>query len=104
MMSNPARGRSLKQRVLTQGVAVALLALVCLLMIFAHRQTVREAAAQGSSEVYQRVYNGWKWSHVYCFRCHGENVLGTLLAPNLTDPQKNTNPRGVSPGSSRGNR
>ena len=88
MTSKPAHCRSLKQRVLTPGLAVALSALVCLLMIFAHRQTVGEAAAQGSSEVYRRVYNGWKWTHVYCFRCHGENVAGTLLAPDLTDPNK----------------
>ena len=39
-----------------------------------------------SSEIYQDVYNGWKWWHVYCYRCHGQDALGTTLAPNLTDP------------------
>ncbi|MBF8300814.1 MAG: Cytochrome c protein, partial [Acidobacteria bacterium] len=24
-----------------------------------------------ASSVYKAVYNGWKWWHVYCFRCHG---------------------------------
>ena len=43
-------------------------------------------AAQSSTEVYQSVYNGWKWWHVYCYRCHGQDALGTTLAPNLTDP------------------
>ena len=44
------------------------------------------AAAQKSREIYQSVYNGWKWWHVYCFRCHGTNAVGTTLAPDLTDP------------------
>jgi mono/diheme cytochrome c family protein len=43
-------------------------------------------AAQPPSEIYQNVYNGWKWWHVYCYRCHGQDALGTTLAPNLTDP------------------
>ena len=28
-------------------------------------------------------YQGWKWFHVYCFRCHGIDALGSNLAPNL---------------------
>ena len=28
-------------------------------------------------------YQGWKWFHVYCFRCHGIDALGSDLAPNL---------------------
>ena len=44
------------------------------------------AAAQNNSELYQSVYNGWKWWHVYCYRCHGTNAVATTLAPNLLDP------------------
>ena len=44
------------------------------------------AAAKKSQETYQSVYNGWKTWHVYCFRCHGTNAIGTTLAPNLLDP------------------
>jgi len=44
------------------------------------------AAAQAGSEVYTNVYNGWKWWHVYCYRCHGMNAIGGSLAPNLIDP------------------
>jgi mono/diheme cytochrome c family protein len=44
------------------------------------------APTQAASEMYQNVYNGWKWWHVYCYRCHGQDALGTTLAPNLTDP------------------
>jgi mono/diheme cytochrome c family protein len=41
-------------------------------------------------EVYQNVYNGWKWWHVYCFRCHGQNASGSTLAPDLSDPTSDT--------------
>jgi mono/diheme cytochrome c family protein len=48
------------------------------------------AAAQGkaadASALYRDVYNGWKWWHVYCYRCHGQNAIGATLAPNLIDP------------------
>jgi mono/diheme cytochrome c family protein len=46
------------------------------------------AAAQGSAEVYKDVYNGWKWWHVYCYRCHGQNAVGGTLAPNLIGPNE----------------
>jgi mono/diheme cytochrome c family protein len=45
-----------------------------------------QAAPQDSSELYQNVYNGWKWWHVYCYRCHGTNAVATTLAPSLIDP------------------
>ena len=28
-------------------------------------------------------YQGWKTFHVYCYRCHGVDALGSDLAPNL---------------------
>jgi mono/diheme cytochrome c family protein len=28
-------------------------------------------------------YQGWKWFHVYCFRCHGVDAVGSSLAPSL---------------------
>jgi len=40
------------------------------------------------SDVYNDVYNGWKWWHVYCYRCHGTDANGTPNAPNLTDPNE----------------
>src|SRR5215510_4401052 len=43
-------------------------------------------SAQASSETYKSVYDGWKWWHVYCYRCHGVDAVGTTNAPNLTDP------------------
>lgn len=43
-------------------------------------------AASAGSAAYKGVYNGWKWWHVYCFRCHGTDALATTLAPDLIDP------------------
>ena len=40
------------------------------------------------SGAYRDVYQGWKWWHVYCYRCHGVDALGTPTAPNLTDPNE----------------
>ena len=54
----------------------------------ARLQSQAPAASQSAREIYQSVYNGWKWWHVYCFRCHGTDALGTTLAPNLTDPNE----------------
>lgn len=33
--------------------------------------------------VSQTVYNGWKQFNLNCARCHGEDVLGTTIAPHL---------------------
>ena len=50
--------------------------------------TVVSAQAQAPSETYKNVYDGWKWWHVYCYRCHGVDAIGTTNAPNLTDPNE----------------
>jgi mono/diheme cytochrome c family protein len=52
-----------------------------------------QAAAQPGSETYRDVYNGWKWWHVYCFRCHGVDAAGTTNAPNLIDPTRQLSAR-----------
>jgi mono/diheme cytochrome c family protein len=43
---------------------------------------------QARAQTYQDVYNGWKWWHVYCYRCHGVDAIGSPTAPNLTDPSR----------------
>lgn len=48
------------------------------------KATAGEPAAM--SDTYRDVYQGWKWWHVYCYRCHGVDALGTTTAPNLIDP------------------
>ena len=40
------------------------------------------------TDTYTDVYQGWKWWHVYCYRCHGVDALGTATAPNLIDPNE----------------
>jgi len=44
------------------------------------RDTVRDSLLVSDS-----VYQGWKWFHVYCFRCHGEDAIGGVnpAAPDL---------------------
>ena len=48
----------------------------------------KATAASAPSEVYKNVYNGWKWWHVYCYRCHGTNAIATSVAPSLIDPNR----------------
>ena len=43
-------------------------------------------SAQAKPDTYKNVYDGWKWWHVYCYRCHGTDAIGTANAPNLIDP------------------
>jgi mono/diheme cytochrome c family protein len=51
------------------------------------RDTVRTVrtvrAGHDSLLVSDDEYQGWKWFHVYCYRCHGTDALGSPLAPNL---------------------
>lgn len=35
-------------------------------------------------EANEQVYTGWKYFQVYCSRCHGDNALGSMAAPDLT--------------------
>jgi mono/diheme cytochrome c family protein len=44
------------------------------------------AQAPAADTTYSDVYNGWKWWHVYCYRCHGTDAIGTTTGPSLIDP------------------
>jgi Cytochrome C oxidase, cbb3-type, subunit III len=47
-------------------------------------QPLRDAYHQAPKDtVTQAVYNGWKQFNLNCARCHGEDVLGTTIAPHL---------------------
>jgi mono/diheme cytochrome c family protein len=70
------------------GVTVAVFVAMLSSAIAAAASQTRAAAAP-PAETYQDVYNGWKWWHVYCYRCHGVDAVGTTTAPNLTDPTLN---------------
>ena len=52
------------------------------------RRASRPAQTTDLSDIYRDVYQGWKWWHVYCYRCHGVDALGTTTAPSLTDPNE----------------
>ncbi len=64
------------------------------LIAWAPHSSARPAAAswavagdttRDSLLVSNQVYQGWKWFHVYCFRCHGEDAIGGVnpAAPDL---------------------
>ena len=45
---------------------------------------LRDAYHQAPHDtVSQSVYDGWKQFNLNCARCHGEDVLGTTIAPHL---------------------
>lgn len=45
---------------------------------------LRDAYHQAPKDtVTQAVYNGWKQFNLNCARCHGEDVMGTTIAPHL---------------------
>jgi cytochrome c len=45
---------------------------------------VTMAVAPGDSLAVNKVeYQGWKTYNTYCDRCHGQDALGSSLAPNL---------------------
>ena len=73
---------------LTGDVTVFLLTLVG--VIWQPVPTLPDAtvSAQAPSNTYKNVYDGWKWWHVYCYRCHGTNAIATTLAPDLIDPNR----------------
>ena len=40
----------------------------------------------------QEVYDGWKQYNLNCARCHGEDVLGSTIAPHLIQSMKPDGP------------
>ena len=57
-------------------------------LVGAALQGIPESKAQETSQVSDVVMNGWRWFHVYCFRCHGVDALGSSIAPNLRESIK----------------
>ena len=84
--------RSAGSRLVGKGLLVACLAWTAGAEAIVHAQARRGSApaaaptaagAAATKETYASVYNGWKWWHVYCYRCHGVNATNATLAPNL---------------------
>jgi mono/diheme cytochrome c family protein len=57
-------------------------------------KAVARPVAFDSLEASQAEYQGWKTFHVYCYRCHGVDALGSDLAPNL---RHSVSPQGSVP-------
>ena len=65
---------------------------LALSLLLALTAAATEAGAQELRDQYhqalrdtvsQEVYDGWKQFNLNCARCHGEDVLGTTIAPHL---------------------
>jgi mono/diheme cytochrome c family protein len=69
-------------------VASAAALLLAISTTVASPAPAQTTATPDKSDTYRDVYQGWKWWHVYCYRCHGVDALGTTTAPNLTDPSE----------------
>jgi len=54
----------------------------------AAQKAAADAPTAEASSTYKDVYEGWKWWHVYCYRCHGTDAIGGSLAPNLIDTNR----------------
>src|SRR3712207_5991822 len=84
-LDNPPRrrrGPSLLMCVLMVGLPVAVGWTVAPSTVGA--QELRDKYHQAPRDtVSQEVYDGWKQYNLNCARCHGEDVLGTTIAPHL---------------------
>jgi len=49
----------------------------------AHASSIAPQSKGDHLLVTDQEYGGWKMFHVYCYRCHGVDALGSTLAPNL---------------------
>lgn len=56
-------------------------------------EPLRDAYHQAPRDtVSQQAYDGWKQFNLLCARCHGEDVLGTTIAPHLVVSLKPNGP------------
>ena len=62
-----------------------ILLLTLLILLVGGQRGVPESKAQETAQVSEVVMNGWRWFHVYCFRCHGVDAVGSSIAPNLRE-------------------
>jgi mono/diheme cytochrome c family protein len=59
----------------------------------AEAQELRDQYHQAPRDtVSQEVYDGWKQYNLNCARCHGEDVLGSTIAPHLVTSLKPEGP------------
>ena len=70
--------------VCTAGMAIV----ICSLFGVTETDEETTSSPPDKHDVYKRVYGGWKWWHVYCYRCHGLDALGSSIAKNLRESVK----------------
>jgi mono/diheme cytochrome c family protein len=87
MNSQRARRWPCPGRLLTAALTVFLPAIVAVAWEGTGLLRGAVVSAQAQSSTYRDVYDGWKWWHVYCYRCHGVNAIATATAPSLIDPK-----------------
>jgi mono/diheme cytochrome c family protein len=68
-------------------------AVFCAVVVWSVANTASPSALSAgqpppAADVYKSVYDGWKWWHVYCYRCHGVNAVATTMAPDLLDQNR----------------
>jgi mono/diheme cytochrome c family protein len=85
-MTNRRTGRRNGGLLLGGGGLLFLAALTWVVLDVEPLRGAQAASAQAPSDTYKKVYDGWKWWHVYCYRCHGVDAVGVTNAPNLIDP------------------
>lgn len=69
---------------------------LCAATAGAQAQELRDQYHQAPRDtVTQEVYDGWKQYNLNCARCHGEDVLGTTIAPQLLMSLKPEGPVGT---------
>jgi mono/diheme cytochrome c family protein len=56
--------------------------LYCALCLSAAARAAAQEAV-GRTVVGEELYRGWKYFQVYCSRCHGDDALGSTVAPDL---------------------
>jgi len=68
----------------TTALSAAILLAAATVTTRAAAQELRDAYHQAPRDtVSQQVYDGWKQFNLNCARCHGEDALGTTIAPHL---------------------
>lgn len=86
MITRHPQWRPFRLPIMNDAAALFLLAVIGSVQDGTPLKPKASVATQSPANAYTDVYNGWKWWHVYCYRCHGVNGVGATTAPNLMDP------------------
>ena len=88
MMKRPGMWRNVSVLIVGGSGLLVLTAVAFVVSDVARLYSAPLAVQASPADTYKTVYDGWKWWHVYCYRCHGVNAVGAVTAPTLTDPNR----------------